>query len=106
MVARSRMRSRGIEDAASTEAGLQQTLDEILARVRRLLDVNGCAFQVVDWERKLIRPAAARFPEAERREALAPGHAGPDDRARRGVAEAPTAPGEPLLLTSVHEWSG
>src|SRR3954465_2496218 len=65
------MRSQGIEDAASPEAWLQQTLDEILARVRRLLDVNGCAFQVVDWERKLIRPAAAWFADDETREALA-----------------------------------
>src|SRR3954467_9204006 len=81
------MRSRGIEDAASPEAWLQQTLDEIRARVRRLLDVNGCAFQVVDWERKLIRPAAAWFADEGTREALAPGLTRPYD------PEGPGGPG-------------
>src|SRR4051812_5748014 len=96
------MRSRGIEDAASPEAWLQQTLDEILARVRRLLDVNGCAFQVVDWERKLIRPAAAWFADEGTREALAPVLTRPYDPERPGVTEAAIERGEPLLLTSVH----
>src|SRR3954471_17815984 len=106
MVARSRMRSRGIEDAASTEAGLQQTLDEILARVRRLLDVNGCAFQVVDWERKLIRPAAAWFADDETREALAAVLTRPYDPERPGVTEAAIEGGEPLLIGSVEDWPG
>src|SRR3954471_8767031 len=106
MVARSRMRSRGIEDAASTEAGLQQTLDEILARVRRLLDVNGCAFQVVDWERKLIRPAAAWFADDETREALAAVLTRPYDPERPGVTEAAIERGEPLLIGSVDDWAG
>src|SRR4051794_2499776 len=100
------MRSQGIEDAASPEAWLQQTLDEILARVRRLLDVNGCAFQGVDWERKLIRPAAAWSAEEGTREALAPVLTRPYDPERPGVTEAAIERGEPLLLTSVHEWSG
>ena len=34
------MKQRGNPDAASSEAWLQQTLEEILARVRELLDVN------------------------------------------------------------------
>src|SRR3954470_12370784 len=106
MVARSRMRSRGIEDAASTEAGLQQTLDEILARVRRLLDVNGCAFQVVDWERKLIRPAAAWFADEGTREALAAVLTRPYDPERPGVTEAAIERGEPLLIASVEDWPG
>src|SRR3982751_6643168 len=97
----SRMRQRGIEDAVSSEAWLQQTLDEILARVRRLLDVNGCAFQVVDWERKLIRPAAAWFADEGTREALAPVLTRPYDPERPGVTEAAIERGEALLLTSV-----
>jgi GAF domain-containing protein len=100
------MRSLGIEDAASPEAWLQQTLDEILARVRRLLDVNGCAFQIVDWERKLIRPAAAWFADEGTREALAPVLTRPYDPERPGVTEAAIERGDALLLTSVHEWSG
>ena len=66
------MKQTGNEDAASSpEAWLQQTLDEILARVRELLDVTGCAFQVVDWDQGAIRLAAAWFADEETREALA-----------------------------------
>src|SRR4051812_9702029 len=100
------MRPRGIEDAASSEAWLEQTLDEILARVRQLLDVNGCAFQVVDWERKLIRPAAAWFADEGTREALAAVLTRPYDPERPGVTEAAIERGEPLLIASVDDWSG
>src|SRR3954466_12773780 len=100
------MRSQGIEDAASPEAWLQQTLDEILARVRRLLDVNGCAFQVVDWERKLIRPAAAWFADDETRAALAPALPRPYAPERPGVTEGAIERGEPLLIASVDDWPG
>src|SRR3954470_1622830 len=100
------MRSQGIEDAASPEAWLQQTLDEILARVRRLLDVNGCAFQVVDWERRLIRPAAAWFADEETRAALAAVLTRPYDPDRPGVTEAAIERGDSLLISSVHAWSG
>jgi hypothetical protein len=58
------MRRTGIEDAVSSEAWLRQTLDEILARVRTLLGVTGCAFQVVDWRRGVIRPAAETAGDA------------------------------------------
>jgi len=100
------MRPRGIEDAASSEAWLEQTLDEILARVRQLLDVNGCAFQVVDWERKLIRPAAAWFADEGTREALAAVLTRPYDPERPGVTEAAIERGEPLLIASVEDWPG
>jgi GAF domain-containing protein len=100
------MRPRGIEDAASSEAWLEQTLDEILARVRQLLDVNGCAFQVVDWERKLIRPAAAWFADEGTREALAAVLTRPYDPDRPGVTEAAIERGEPLLIASVDDWPG
>ena len=59
------MRQQGNEGAAVAAGWQQQTLDEILARVRQLLDVSGCAFQVVDWKRRLIRPAAAWFADEE-----------------------------------------
>src|SRR4051812_39728818 len=100
------MRSQGIEDAVSSEAWLQQTLDEILARVRKLLDVNGCAFQVVDWERRLIRPAAAWFADEETRAALAAVLTRPYDPERGGVTEAAIERGESLLIASVDAWSG
>jgi GAF domain-containing protein len=100
------MRQRGIEDAVSSEAWLHQTLEEILARVRRLLDLSGCAFQVVDWERGLIRPAAAWFADEETRHALDPVLTRRYDPARGGVTEAAIERGEALLIASVHQWSG
>src|SRR6185503_8496342 len=100
------MRQSGNEDAVSSEAWLEQTLDEILARVRQLLDVSGCAFQVVDWERRLIRPAAAWFADEETREALAAVLTRPYDPERGGVTEAAIESGEPLLIDTVDAWPG
>src|SRR3954453_7979578 len=100
------MRQRGIEDAVSSEAWLRRTLDEILARVRALLDVTGCAFQVVDWSRGVIRPAAAWFADDETRLALDAVLTRPYDPQRGGVTEAAIERGEPLLIESVHRWQG
>ena len=100
------MRQSGNEDAVSSEAWLEQTLDEILARVRALLDVTGCAFQVVDWERGEIRPAAAWFADEETREALDAVLTRPYDPDRGGVTEAAIESGRPLLIDSVADWAG
>ena len=100
------MRQSGNEDAVSSEAWLEQTLDEILARVRELLDVTGCAFQVVDWERGQIRPAAAWFADEETREALDAVLTRPYDPDRGGVTEAAIESGRPLLIDSVEDWAG
>src|SRR3954469_13966833 len=101
-----RMRRRGIEDAVSSEAWLQQTLEEILARVRRLLDVNGCAFHVVDWERRPIPPPAPWFADEETRAALAAVLTRPYDPDRPGVTEAAIERDESLLIASVDAWPG
>jgi GAF domain-containing protein len=100
------MRPRGIDDAISAEAWLRQTLDEILTRIRRLLDVDGCAFQVVDWERRVIRPAAQWFADEDTRAALEPVLTRPYEPERPGVTEAAMEQGEPLLIASAAEWSG
>ena len=100
------MRQQGNEGAAVAAGWQQQTLDEILARVRQLLDVSGCAFQVVDWERRLIRPAAAWFADEETREALAAVLTRPYDPGRGGVTEAAIESGEPLLIATVDAWPG
>jgi GAF domain-containing protein len=100
------MRQRGIEDAISSEAWLQRTLEEILARVRALLDVTGCAFQVVDWRGGVIRPAAAWFEDEETRLALDAVLTRPYDPHRGGVTEAAIERGEPLLFESVRHWEG
>ena len=100
------MRDRGNEDDVSSEAWLQQTLDEILARVRELLDLSGCAFEVVDWRSGMIRPAAAWFQDEETAHALAPVLTRSYDPARGGVTEAAIERGAPLLLASVYDWPG
>jgi serine phosphatase RsbU (regulator of sigma subunit) len=100
------MRPRGIDEAAPDEAWLAQTLDEILTRIRRLLAVDGCAFQVVDWERRVIRPAAAWFADDETRAALEPVLTRTYEPDRPGVTEAALERGEPLLIASIAEWPG
>ncbi len=95
----------GIEHAASSEAWLRQTLEEILVQVRVLLDVDGCAFQVVDWERGHIHAAAAWFETPAIRATLRPVLDRPYDPARGGVTEAAIESGRPLLLADVADWS-
>jgi GAF domain-containing protein len=95
-----------IEHAASSEAWLRHTLEEILMQVRVLLDVDGCAFQTVDWEQGHIRPAAAWFETPEIRTTLRPVLDRPYDPKRGGVTEAAIEQGRPLLLRDVEHWSG
>lgn len=96
----------GIEHAASSAIWLRHTLEEILSQVRVLLDVDGCAFQTVDWERGQISPAAAWFETAEIRAAMRPVLDRPYDVDRGGVTEAAIERGEPLLITDIESWPG
>jgi GAF domain-containing protein/GNAT superfamily N-acetyltransferase len=96
----------GIEHAATSEAWLRQTLEEILMQLRVLLDIDGCAFQVVDWERGHIHPAAAWFETPAIRATLRPVLDRPYDSERGGVTEAAIERGRPLLLSDVPAWSG
>ena len=96
----------GIEHAASSAVWLRHTLEEILSQVRVLLDIDGCAFQTVDWERGHISPAAAWFETREIRSALQPVLDRPYDVARGGVTEAAIERGEPLLITDIETWPG
>ena len=75
------MTMRGKDDDVSSEAWLRRTLDEILVRVRQLLDLEGCAFQVVDWEQRTIH--ADRLVVRRRRLA---------QRARPASSSAATTP--------------
>jgi sigma-B regulation protein RsbU (phosphoserine phosphatase) len=95
-----------IEHAASSEAWLRHTLEEILMQVRVLLDIDGCAFQTVDWERSHIRPAAAWFETPAIRTTLRPILDRPYDPERGGVTEAAIEQGRPLLLRDVERWPG
>jgi GAF domain-containing protein len=85
---------------------LRHTLDEIIGQIRRLLDVSGCAFQVVDFETGMIRPAAAWFASEEAREAMTPVLERHYDRERPGVTEAAIERGESLLIGQFEEWEG
>jgi serine phosphatase RsbU (regulator of sigma subunit) len=96
----------GIEHAASSAVWLRHTLEEILSQIRVLLDIDGCAFQTVDWERGHISPAAAWFETPEVRAALQPVLDRPYDVDRGGVTEAAIERGEPLLITDIQTWGG
>jgi GAF domain-containing protein len=95
-----------IEHAASSEAWLRHTLEEILMQVRVLLDVDGCAFQTVDWERGHIRLAAAWFETPEIGATLRPVLDRAYDARRGGVTEAAIEQGRPLLLRDIEHWPG
>ncbi|MGH2840494.1 MAG: SpoIIE family protein phosphatase [Solirubrobacteraceae bacterium] len=97
----------GIEHAGSPSgAWLPRTLDEILLQIRILLDVDGCAFQTIDWEAGHIRPAAAWFQTPEIRALLQPVIDRPYDPERGGITEAAIAVGEPMLLADIETWEG
>jgi serine phosphatase RsbU (regulator of sigma subunit) len=85
---------------------LRHTLEEIIGQIRRLLDVSGCAFQVVDFDEGLIRPAAAWFASDEARDSMSPVLARPYDRERPGVTEAAIERGQSLLIDRFEEWEG
>jgi serine phosphatase RsbU (regulator of sigma subunit) len=95
-----------IEHAASSEAWLRRTLEEILSQVRVLLDVDGCAFQTIDLERNHIAAAAAWFETRDLRAAMQPVLNRPYDPAHGGVTEAAVERGEPLLISHMERWNG
>lgn len=95
-----------VEHAESSEHWLRHTLEEILGQIRRLLDPNGCAFVVVDWEEGVIRPVAAWFESDEMRAPLAPMLARPYEPERAGVIEAAVEEGRPLLIPRIDDWPG
>jgi GAF domain-containing protein len=85
---------------------LRHTLEEIIGQIRRLLDVSGCAFQVLDFDAGMIRPAAAWFASEEARDSMTPVLERPYDRDRPGVTEAAIERGEALLLQRFEDWEG
>ena len=85
---------------------LRHTLEEIIGQIRRLLDVSGCAFQVVDFEEGMIRPAAQWFATDEVRSAMTPVLTRPYDIERPGVTEAAIERGDALLIERFDDWAG
>jgi GAF domain-containing protein len=100
------MTRNGNDERVSSEAWLRQTLDEILTRIRQLLEVDACAFQVVDWDRRSIHPIASWFADARARDALDHVLSRPYEPERAGVTEAAIEQGESLLIPSIATWPG
>jgi phosphoserine phosphatase RsbU/P len=85
---------------------LRHTLEEIIGQIRRLLDVSGCAFQVVDFDEGMIRPAAQWFATDDVRSAMSPVLERPYDADRPGVTEAAIESGDALLIERFDDWEG
>ncbi|MEA2359195.1 MAG: hypothetical protein QOI62_2455 [Solirubrobacteraceae bacterium] len=85
---------------------LRHTLDQIIGQIRRLLDVSGCAFQVVDFEAGTIYAAAAWFATDDVRVAMSPVLERAYDRDRPGVTEAAIEHDEALLIPRFEDWPG
>ncbi len=100
------MTMRGKDDDVSSDAWLRRTLDEILVRVRQLLDLEGCAFQVVDWEQRTIHAIASWFADDASRNALGSVLERRYDPERPGVTEAAIEQGAPLMIRSIEDWPG
>ncbi len=95
-----------IEHAASSEAWLRHTLEEILSQIRVLLDIDGCAFQTVDHEHRHIRLSASWFERRELRTLMQPILERTYDPERGGVTEAAVERGEPILIEDMESWKG
>jgi len=92
--------------ATLTDSWLHDTLEQLIAQIRALLDVTGVAFVTVDADRAAIRPAAAWFATEEASRAFTPLLQRPYDPTRAGVTEAAVESGTAVLIPSVAEWPG
>ena len=97
---------RGVEHAAGSQAWLRTTLEEIVSQVRRLLDVTGVSFLVVDWERGHISPAASWFASDAVRDAFGPVLDRPYEPERAGVTEAAIETNAPVRIERIEDWPG
>ena len=97
---------RQIEHAATSRAWLRHTLEEIIGQIRRLLDVTGVSFLVVDWEAGHIDPAASWFASEAVGVAFRPVLSRPYEPARAGVTEAAIERQAPVLIERMEDWPG
>jgi GAF domain-containing protein len=100
------LEERGIEHAAGSQAWLRRTLEEIVSQVRRLLDVTGVSFLVVDPAHAHIKPAASWFASDEVRDAFGPVLDRPYEPERGGVTEAAVETGSPVRIERMEDWPG
>jgi GAF domain-containing protein len=97
---------RQIEHAATSRAWLRHTLEEIIGQIRRLLDVTGVSFLVVDWEAAYINPAASYFASDAVEVAFRPVLSRPYEPERAGVTEAAIERQAPILIERFEDWPG
>jgi GAF domain-containing protein len=77
-----------------------------VSALRELFELSGCAFLVVDWERRHISPAAAWFASDAVRNTFGAVLDRPYEPERAGITEAAIESGSPLLLTDIGAWAG
>ena len=77
-----------------------------MAQLRRAFDLTGCAFLMVDWEERYIRPAAAWFSTPAVGDAFGAVLSRPYDPERAGITEAAIERRAPLLVSGIEEWPG
>ena len=95
-----------VHAGALSESWLHDTLEQLIAQIRALLDVTGVAFVTIDADRAAIRPAAAWFATEEASRAFTPLLQRPYDPTRAGVTEAAVESGTAVLIPRVGEWPG
>jgi sigma-B regulation protein RsbU (phosphoserine phosphatase) len=83
---------------------LDQTLAGVLGQVRKLVQVDGAAFLLVDRAREQIEPAAVWYATDEVKAALEPMISRRYDRERPGLTEVAIERGRPLLLPRIEDW--
>ena len=89
-----------------TEGWLHDTLEQLIAQIRTLLDVTGVAFVTVDEDRAEIRAAAAWFANDQASRAFTPLLNRAYDPERGGVTEAAVESGAAILIPRISEWPG
>ena len=98
------LEERGVEHAAGSQVWLRGTLEEIVSQCRRLLDITGVSFLVVDREQSHIHPAASWFESDAVRDAFVPVLDRPYEPERPGVTEAAIEGGAPVLIERISDW--
>ena len=98
------VRTPGVTLDVAAPAGLHDALDQIITQLRAILDPSGVAFEVIDSERRRIRPEASWFVTDAAREAFEPLMRRSYDPARPGITEAAVEAGAALLIERVEDW--
>lgn len=96
----------GSAHAGADESGgwLEQTLSGVLGQVRKLVEVDGAAFLLVDGDHEQIQPASVWYASDEVQAALEPMLTRSYDSERPGIVEVAVERGRALLLPRIEDW--